>query len=63
MRFTTLLFSLFMLVHPGAYANAPQEESEAQKAVRYTAALEANPLASDAHEMRVWLMDWLHHRA
>jgi hypothetical protein len=36
-----------------------QAEKDADKAVRYTEALENNPFRSDAAEMRKWLMQWL----
>jgi len=42
-----------------ALAAGNQAEKDADKAVRYTAALESNPFRSDAPEMRKWLMQWL----
>ncbi len=54
MRFAILLFSLLMFAAPAFAA-----ESDAQKAARYTAALEKDPLAADAKEMRTWTFQWL----
>ena len=55
-RFAVLLFSLLMFAPVFA---ADKAESDAQKAARYTAALEKDPFASDAKEMRTWTFQWL----
>ncbi len=57
MRFAILLFSLLMFAP--AFAAEQASESDAQKAARYTAALEKAPFASDAKEMRRWVLVWL----
>ncbi len=59
MRFASLLFALLMFAHPAAFAGAAASESDAQKAVRYTVALESDPFAADAKEMRTWTLKWL----
>jgi hypothetical protein len=59
MRLAILLFALLMFAHPAVFAAEPASESDAQKAVRYTVALEQAPFASDAKEKRIWLMAWL----
>ena len=41
MRLALLLSLFLMSAHPVAFASAPAAESDAQKAIRYTAALEA----------------------
>jgi hypothetical protein len=38
---------------------APDAEKDIDKAVRYTEALELNPMRTDAKRMRQWLMEWL----
>ncbi|HEY5993390.1 MAG TPA: hypothetical protein VIU46_02200 [Gallionellaceae bacterium] len=59
MRLAILLFTWLMVVHAAVFAAEPAAESDAQKAVRYTAALETNPFASDAKQMRQWMMAWV----
>jgi len=60
MRLAILLFAFLTLAHPAAFAlPEAKPETDAQKAVRYTAALEAEPLAAAAREQRKWLMGWL----
>ncbi len=59
MRVLVLCFTLLMLSAPAVYAGAPDAESDAQRAVRYTALLEQAPLSPKAPEMRKWLMAWL----
>ncbi len=50
------LFCL-LVIFGAAAANAA--ESNADKAVRYTEALEKHPLSADARMMRRWLLAWL----
>lgn len=44
---------------PDTSAAATQTETDAARAVRYTRALEAAPLADSAPEMRNWLLRWI----
>ncbi len=56
------LSPFLVLVSVFATATEPastKPESDPDRAVRFTAALEANPLGDDAPEQRVWLIRWL----
>lgn len=59
MRLAISLISFLMLVSSVVTASGAHPERDANKAVRFTEALEANPLRSDALAMRQWLMQWL----
>jgi hypothetical protein len=50
-----LVMAALTLLAQGAWAG----ESDADKAVRITDALEKNPFAADAEEQRTWLIEWL----
>jgi hypothetical protein len=59
MRAAIAVLVCLSLANFPAHAAGNQAEKDADKAVRYTEALESNPLRSDAPEMRKWLMQWL----
>jgi hypothetical protein len=52
-----LLICLLLISLPAM--PAPDAEKDIERAVRYTEALELNPMRSDAKRMRQWLMEWL----
>lgn len=63
MRFSIVLLSLLAIASFPAIAaqDAPAQvlERDHDRAVRYAAALEADPVGNDATEMRQWLLQWL----
>lgn len=54
----TALVCLLLVTFTASAADG-RVEKDADKAVRYTQALEANPMRSDAREMRQWLIEWV----
>jgi hypothetical protein len=57
MKLCVLLCSA--LVSAPMFAAEPAAEKDADKAVRFTLALEKQPLADEAPEMRRWLLEWV----
>ncbi len=51
--------SVLQAAEPPAEERPAVEEAESSRAVRYTRALEAEPLADDATAMRQWLLRWI----
>lgn len=58
MRSVALLTCLLLTSFPALPAQDPAEK-DIEKAVRYTAALEANPTSREATRMRQWLIEWV----
>ena len=54
---SALLACLLLISVPALPAQ--DAEKDIDRAVRYTEALETNPMRSDAKRMRQWLMEWL----
>ena len=63
MRLSFVLFPLLLAVSSmsaaGESTPTQSAETDSSKAVRFTEALEADPLGSDAATMRQWLLQWL----
>ena len=57
MRLLALLACLMLTSAPALPAQ--NTEKDVDKAVRYTEALEANPMSRDAKRMRQWLVEWV----
>jgi hypothetical protein len=57
MRLLALFACLLLTSLPALPAQ--NAEKDVDKAVRYTEALESNPMRSDAKRMRQWLVEWL----
>jgi hypothetical protein len=57
MRLPALFACLLLTSLPALPAQ--KAEKDVDKAVRYTEALESNPMRGDARSMRQWLVEWL----
>lgn len=53
------VLSLALVAHPADAKKDQTKERDSDKAVRFTDALEKDPFAKDAQDMRRWLLGWV----